>query len=49
MTLDLDILIRVEHAQLVYEDLAKAKGQRLGDLRIAMVRLWMYWRLMRIG
>ena len=41
MTLDLDILVRAEDAQLVYEDLKKAKGQRVGDLSIAGTQ----WRL----
>ena len=31
MTLDLDILIRDKNAQLVYEDLEKANGQKVGD------------------
>ena len=41
MTLDLDILVRAEDTQLVYEDLEKAKGQRIGDLSIAGTQ----WRL----
>ena len=41
MTLDLDILIRVEDAQLVYVDLEKANGQRIGALSIAGTQ----WRL----
>jgi hypothetical protein len=35
MTLDLDILVRAEDAQLVYEDLEKANGQKIGDLSIS--------------
>jgi len=35
MTLDLDILVRSEDAQLVYEDLAIANGQKIGDLSIS--------------
>jgi hypothetical protein len=34
MTLDLDILVRVEDAQLIYQDLNKANGQKIGDLSI---------------
>lgn len=41
MTLDLDILIKVKDAQLVYEDLEKANGLRIGDLSIAGTQ----WRL----
>jgi hypothetical protein len=41
MTLDLDILVRVKDAQLVYEDLEQANGQKVGDLSIAGTQ----WRL----
>lgn len=41
MTLDLDILVRVNDAQLVYADLTKANGQKIGDLSIAGSQ----WRL----
>jgi len=41
MTLGLDILVRDEDAQLVYEDLENAKGQKIGDLSIAGTQ----WRL----
>ncbi len=41
MTLDLDILVRDEDAQLVYEDLEEANGQKIGDLSIAGTQ----WRL----
>ncbi|OIP69988.1 MAG: hypothetical protein AUK48_14140 [Oscillatoriales cyanobacterium CG2_30_44_21] len=41
MTLDLDILVRDEDAQLVYEDLENARGQKIGDLSIAGTQ----WRL----
>jgi hypothetical protein len=34
MTLDLAILVRAEDADLIYQDLAKAKGQKIGDLSI---------------
>jgi hypothetical protein len=34
MTLDIDIAIRVEDAQLIYQDLAKAQGQKIGELNI---------------
>jgi len=35
MTLVLDILVRAKDAQLVYEDLEDANGQKVGDLSIA--------------
>ena len=41
MTLDLDILVKAEDAQLIYEDLYRAKGQKIGDLSIAGSQ----WRL----
>jgi hypothetical protein len=41
MTLDLDILVRAEDAQLVYEDLERANGQKIGFLSIAGTQ----WRL----
>jgi len=41
MTLDLDILVRIKDAQLLYEDLEKANGQKIGDLSIAGTQ----WRL----
>jgi hypothetical protein len=34
MTLDLDILVKAEEAQLVYEDLVKANSQKIGELSI---------------
>jgi hypothetical protein len=34
MTLDLDILIKAEDAQLVYQDLVKANGQKIAELSI---------------
>lgn len=41
MTLDLDILVRTKDAQLLYEDLEKANGQKIGNLSIAGTQ----WRL----
>jgi hypothetical protein len=41
MTLDLDILVKAEDAQLIYEDIEKARGQKLGNLSIAGTQ----WRL----
>ena len=41
MTLDLDILVRAEDAQLVYKDIGRANGQKIGDLSIAGTQ----WRL----
>ena len=41
MTLDLDILVKAEDAQLIYEDLYRAKGQKIGVLSIAGTQ----WRL----
>jgi hypothetical protein len=41
MTLDLGILVRAEDAQLVYADLEKVNGQKIGDLSIAGTQ----WRL----
>jgi hypothetical protein len=35
MTLDLDILIKAEDSHLVYQDLKKAGGEKIGDLSIA--------------
>ena len=35
MTLDLDILVRVGDAELIYEDLRQANGRKIGDLSIA--------------
>ena len=34
MTLDLDILITTENAQLIYQDLEKANGKKIGELSI---------------
>jgi hypothetical protein len=34
MTLDLDILIKAEDAKLIYQDLEKANGQKVGELSI---------------
>ncbi|HEY9705216.1 MAG TPA: hypothetical protein V6C58_22450 [Allocoleopsis sp.] len=34
MTFDLDILVSSEDAELIYQDLAKAKGQKIGGLSI---------------
>ncbi|MEA5618980.1 hypothetical protein VB711_14180 [Cronbergia sp. UHCC 0137] len=34
MTLDLDILVRVEDAKLIYQDLEKANGEKIGNLSI---------------
>ncbi len=41
MTLDLDILVKVKDAQVIYEDLEQANGRRIGDLSIAGTQ----WRL----
>ncbi len=41
MTLDLDILVKVEDAQVIYEDLEQANWQKIGDLSIAGTQ----WRL----
>jgi len=35
MTLDLDILVKAEEAELVYEDLIKAKSQKIAELTIS--------------
>ena len=35
MTLDLDILVRAGDAELIYEDLRQANGQKIGELSIA--------------
>jgi len=35
MTLDLDILVKVEDAELIYQDLKQANGQKIGGLSIA--------------
>lgn len=34
MTLDLDILVKAEDAKLIYQDLANANSQKIGDLSI---------------
>ena len=34
MTLDIDILIRAEDARLIYQDLARANGKKIGELSI---------------
>jgi hypothetical protein len=41
MTLDLDILVKAEDAQLIYEDLDRANSQKIGDLSITGTQ----WRL----
>jgi hypothetical protein len=35
MTLDLDILVRAEDAELIYQDLKKANGKKIGNLSIS--------------
>lgn len=35
MTLDLDILIKAEDSELIYQDLNNAQGKKIGDLSIA--------------
>lgn len=35
MTLDLDILINTEDAELIYQDLEKAEGKKVGNLSIS--------------
>jgi hypothetical protein len=35
MTLDVDILVRAGDAELIYEDLRQANGQKIGELSIA--------------